>query len=155
MPVVRTDLRDTRERAREERFEPTGNVTQTNVQKAIEQLDQIKPGAPAAPRTPVSAATVAILTTDFEVGIDTRTTAVSANLPSAAAWAAANQQGLDLTLFDLYGNANANNITPVPDGADVILYGAITPKVLTDFGKIALRPLTAAPGPGWYVKDVG
>lgn len=154
MVQVMTSL-TTRESARRERFEPTGNVTATNVQTAIQQVDTEAAGKVTKVgtiRKPVSAATVAILSTDIEVGLDTRTTAVSATLPSAVAWAAANPNGLDLTLVDYFGNAAANAITPSLFAGDAFAYGGVTPVVNANFGGLKLRPDPALPG--WYVRGI-
>lgn len=151
MVQVMTNL-TTRESARRERFEPTGNVTATNVQTAIQQVDAGKVAQVGTIRKPVSAATVAILTTDIEIGLDTRTTAISATLPSAIAWAAANPNGLDLTLVDYFGNAGTNNITPTLFAGDSFVYGSVTPIVNSNFGDLKLRPDPALPG--WYVRGI-
>lgn len=103
-------------------------------------------------RKPTSAATITILSSDIEVGIDTRTTAVTANLPSAVAWAAANPTGLDLTLVDYYGNAATNNITPSAHVGDSIDWGGVTPTINANFGNLRLRPDTSLPG--WYVRGL-
>lgn len=99
-------------------------------------------------RFPGVAATVTILTSDQEVGIDTSSTAVSANLPTATSWAAANPNGLELVIFDNTGQGASNNITPVPSGAE-IFRGGLTPLVTTAYGLIKLRPI---PGIGWYLR---
>lgn len=154
MVQVMTNL-TTRESARRERFEPTGNVTATNVQTAIQQVDTEAAGKVAQVgtiRKPTSAATVAILSTDIEVGLDTRTTAVSATLPSAIAWAASNPNGLDLSLVDYFGNAAANNITPTLFAGDTFAYGTVTPAISANFGILKLRPDPALPG--WYVAGI-
>lgn len=155
MTIVRTQL-STVESARRERVEPTGNITATNVQTALQGLDTAISGKVAqvgTERQPASAATVAILTTDIEVGLDTRTTAVSATLPSALAWTAANPNGLDLTLIDLFGNASANAITPTLNGADTFFYGSVTPTITSNFGLLKLRP-AGSPVTGWYVRGL-
>jgi hypothetical protein len=155
MTIVRTQLA-TVESARRERVEPTGGITATNVQTALQGLDTAigsKLGPVATERQPASAATIAILTTDVEVGIDTRTTAVTANLPSAAAWATANPNGLELTLIDIFGNAAANNITPALNGADTFFYGGVTPIITSNFGLLKLRP-AGSPVTGWYVRGI-
>src|SRR6266850_2568430 len=72
-------------------------------------------------RLPAAAATIPILTTDIEVGIDTTSTAVSATLPTATAWAAIQQNGLELTLFDYAGHADTHNITPATSGGDIFV----------------------------------
>lgn len=155
MTIVRTQLA-TVESARRERVEPTGGITATNTQKALEGLDTAVGGKVAQvgnARLPASAATVAILTTDIEVGLDTRTTAVSATLPSAAAWAVANPNGLELTLVDIFGNAAVNNITPALNGADTFFYGGVTPKITSNFGLLKLRP-AGSTVTGWYVRGL-
>lgn len=152
MPTVRTTL-GTQESARRERFEPSGNLSATNVQKAIEELDSEKLALITATiRKPGSAASIAILSGDIEVGIDTRSTAVTATLPSAVAWAAANPNGLELVITDYYGNAAANNITPSPFAGDSFAYGSVTPVVTANFGSLKLRPDPALPG--WVVRGV-
>jgi hypothetical protein len=95
-------------------------------------------------RKPASAATIAVNASDIEVGIDTRSTAVTVNLPAVAAWVAANPFGLTLSILDYYGNAAANNITPSPAGGDTFNWGGVTPKILGNFGILRLRPDAAA-----------
>lgn len=154
MVQVMTNL-TTRESARRERFEPTGNVTATNVQTAIQQVDTEAAGKVAqvgVVRKPASAATITILNGDIEVGIDTRTTAVSATLPSAVAWSATNPNGLELVLNDYYGGAATNAITPSLFAGDSFAYGGVTPVINANFGLLRLRPDPALPG--WIVRGV-
>lgn len=150
MVVARTDLGNTKEAARRERFEPSATNTATNVQEAIQNA-AIAPTNPSA-RLPGSAATVAILSTDTEVGINTATTAVSVNLPSIATWLAANPLGLDLMIFDDTGNAGTHNITAVPNGTDSFVQ-SITPVITGNYGKMSLRPVLGAPNK-WFIKGL-
>lgn len=153
MTTIRTDLRIIDARA--DRFEQSGSITATNVQEAIQQVDAEAAGKVTqvgTVRKPASASVVAIGIADIEVGVDTRTTAVSAMLPSAVAWAVANPSGLELTLNDYYGNAAANVITPVPFGADAFAYGGVTPVIDANFGLLRLRPDPTLPG--WIVRGV-
>lgn len=154
MVQVSTNL-TTKESARRQRFEPTGNVTATSVQKAIQQVDTEAAGKVTqvgTVRKPASGATIAILTTDIEVGIDTRSTVVSATLPGAVAWAAANPNGLELVLNDYFGNAAANNITPTLFAGDAFAYGGVVPVINANFGLLRLRPDPSLPG--WIVRGV-
>jgi hypothetical protein len=154
MVLVTTNL-TTHESARRQRFEPTGNVTATSVQIAIQQVDTEAAGKVqhvGVVRKPASAATIAIGTADIEVGIDTRSTAVTASLPSAVAWAAANPNGLELVLNDYYGNAAANAITPSLFAGDAFVYGGTVPVITANFGLLRLRPDPALPG--WIVRGV-
>lgn len=98
-------------------------------------------------RLPVAAATINILTSDIEVGIDATSTAVACPLPSAAAWATANPNGLELTIFDFKGQAPTHNITPSLNGADTFVQG-IVPIIKSAYGEIKLRPM----GTSWYVR---
>lgn len=91
------------------------------------------------------------LITDVEFAVDTRTNAVTVNLPGAVAWAAANPSGLDLCVVDYFGNAATNNITPSLNAGDSFQYG-VTPKVTMNYGTLRLRPVPSLPG--WYVRGV-
>jgi hypothetical protein len=157
MTQVKTDYGDTKESARRERVEQTtsigGHITATNVQTALQALDTGKQGNVGTIRLPVAAASIAITATDTEVGIDTTATAVTANLPSASAWATQNPNGLELTLVDINGHAAAHNITPALNGADVFYYGGVTPKIQVNFGLLKLRP-GGSPVNGWYVRGI-
>lgn len=154
MSIISTDLGNTRESARRLRVSPTGGITQTNVQKALEQLDTGKTSKIGTARAPAANATIAILTTDIEVEIDTTATAVSATLPSASAWSTANPNGLELTLIDINGHAATHNITPTLNGADTFYYGGVTPVIMANFGLLKLRPTGTPTINGWYVRGV-
>jgi hypothetical protein len=104
-------------------------------------------------RKPPSAATVPITASDLEVGIDTRLTPVTANLPSIASWVAANPSDKMITLFDYFGNAGTNNVTPAVNGADSINWGGVTPKIVSNFGILRLRPDLSANA--WMVYQLG
>jgi hypothetical protein len=149
MSTVRTTLGES---ARQDRFEPSARIAATNVQQAIEVVDA-KITVAGTIRQPAAASTIAILASDIEVGIDTTSSAVSATLPSAAAWVAANPgNGLELVLTDIKGHAAANNITPSLNGSDAFAYGGVTPVISANFGSLRLRPMTAPAG--WYVRGV-
>lgn len=141
--------------ARRDRFEPSGNVTATNVQTAIQQVDTEAAGKVlqvGTARLPVAASTVNILASDIEVGIDATSSAVSTPLPSAATWAAANPNGLELTIFDYKGQAATHNITPTLNGTDVFVQG-IVPAIKAAYGEIKLRPV-GSPVNSWYVRGI-
>lgn len=108
-------------------------------------------------RKPASAANVAILAADVEVGIDTRTTAVNIGLPGAAAWAAANPFSSELVIIDYYGNAFNRNITPTLNGGDTFAgaYAAAPPLINANSGLLRLSPdITAGVVVGWIVRGV-
>lgn len=136
MAVVKTDLRNTRESARELRFEPTGAITQTNVQKAIEQVST----------TPVGISSTAInfamspyipLSSDSVLYVDSTGGAVVINMPLAAA-----RGGLALTVKDVGGAASTNNITINASGAETIDSLAAV-LIASDFGGYQLNPRPA------------
>ena len=102
---------------------------------------------PAVERLPAVAGTVAILTSDVEVAIDTSGGAVTVTLPSAAAWAAANPLGSPLTIQDKNGHAATNHITPTLNGGDTFR-GGVTPVVTANYGSLVLRP-AGNPVTGW------
>lgn len=145
----------TRESARKQRFEPTGNVTATSVQKAIQQVDTEAAGKVAqvgTARLPAQSSTVAINSTDIEVGINTTSSAVTCPLPSVASWSATNPNGLELTIFDATGHAATNNISFTLNGTDTFLDGT-TPQITGNFGLIKLRPVLGSPN-SWYIRAI-
>lgn len=107
-------------------------------------------------RLPAFNATIAILTSDIEVGVSTVTSAVTVNLPSATLWAAAfpgGATGLDLLIIDHTGNAAAHPMTFALNGGDTFLQGSL-PTLAVNFGSLRLRP-NGSPVSGWYVKEFG
>ena len=146
MSIVRTDLGNTRESARRLRFEPSGDMTQTNVQKEIEELDgRIPPSAPNS-RTITTAGDVTLLATDVVVFFNKNAGAV--NLPTSASWAAQwIKSDFVLTLVDASGAASSNNLTVTPNGAERI-DGLTSIPINTDYGVLKLKPLPAG---GWAV----
>lgn len=111
MPVVRTDLRNTRENAYRLRFEQTAGISATNVQDAIEQV-AVQPKTIVS--TPVNASPYAVQAADTVLYVNTATPK-TIQLPPGAL-----RQGLALEIKDITGNANANNITITPNGAETI-----------------------------------
>jgi hypothetical protein len=99
----------------------------------------VTPTSSTKVQKPASAATVTILASWRDTGIDTRTTAVTAPLPTISAWVAANGGAL-LTLIDLYGNAATNPITP--SSSDGFQWGGVVPLIESNFGILRLRPDT-------------
>lgn len=103
-------------------------------------------------RLPAAAASVPIVIADIEVGIATNVAPTSCPLPSVAAWAAQQPNGLELCIFDYTGNAATNNVTPTLNGTDVFVQG-VTPVINHAYGLIKLRPILAAPAK-WYVRGI-
>lgn len=133
MTTVRTNLGNTRESARQIRFEATGPITQLNVQKAIEQIasapQAILPTAVTFASSPYS-----VVLADTVLYIDTSGGAVTINLQAAA-----TRVGVPLSIKDISGNANANNVTLTPNGAETI-DGLATLAINSDFGGWRLNP---------------
>lgn len=114
MPIVSTDLRNTRERAGELRYYPNGApIIATNVQNAIEQ-------AANAGLTPVGTiVTVGMspytpLPTDTLLLVNTSAGAITIQMPLAAT------RTRDLEVKDATGNAVANPITVLPTAPETI-----------------------------------
>lgn len=111
MAIVGTDLRNTIESARRIRFEPVPGITATDVQNAISQVQSEVVPTP----TPVTFAMSPynVVATDRVLLVDTSGGAVTINMMAAAA-----RNGLDLTIKDDTGNAPANPISAVMNGAE-------------------------------------
>jgi hypothetical protein len=135
MTIAQTDLRTTRERARELRFEPAGSIRATNVQKAIEAMQQVAGTSVTvvmSPYTPTTADTV--------LYVDTSGGPITILLQASA-----DRNGMPLSIKDVTGNAAANNITVKPSGAETIdlTYTNAAPLVIAgDFGGYRLNPRT-------------
>lgn len=134
MTTVKTNLGNTRESARQIRFEPTAGIEATNVQKAIEEVSG---DVNVTPRT-ITSTPATILATDTEVWVNFAG-AVALTLPDAAAWLLAHVNGYPLTIKDISGAGAANNITITRAGADTI-DGATAYVITSDYGGIKLRP---------------
>lgn len=133
MSIVRTDLRETRERARELRFEPTGALTQTNVQKAIEQ-SATQPQAVTATAITVAQSPYAVKNTDSFLAVDTVGGPIQILLQAQAL-----RLGVPLSIKDVTGHAAANNITITPNGIETVDSLAPYP-INADFGGIRIVP---------------
>lgn len=104
MSIIATNLRNTRESARQIRFEPVSGIPATNVQKAIEQLGSLFVTVPTSVTFAMSPYNVQAA--DRVLLVDTSGGAISIVLPAAA-----SRGGLDLEVKDITGNADPNNIT--------------------------------------------
>lgn len=135
MTQVHTDLGNTRESARRIRFEPTGSITATNVQKAVEQGGG---GGGAIVGTNVAVTPYNVLPTDTVLYVDTSIGAVTINLGSAA-----DRTGIPLSVKDVTGHAAANNISLVPSGIETV--DGLAPYLINmDFGGVRLYPRTGS-----------
>jgi hypothetical protein len=137
MVQVMTNL-TTRESARKTRFEPIGAITQTNVQKAIEQA-VTTPQAIAGTSVNSASSPYLPLITDTVLYVDTSGGAIEIDLAPSAA-----RNGLALTVKDVTGNAATNNITIKPNGSETIDgYTNANPLLVTaNFGGFRLNPIT-------------
>lgn len=148
MLVRSRSLLTTRESARQQRFEPVSSNSATNVQKAIEATAS----AVGTARLPASGGTIQLFNSDIEVGINTTSGAVNVDLPGVSAWAAANNGGLELTIFDLTGHAATHNISFVLLGSDTFVQG-VAPVINANYGLLKLRPILGASNQ-WFIRGV-
>lgn len=141
MTQIATDLRNTIEEARRFRYEPTLPITATDMQGAIDQAILTPKTITLTPVTlAMSPYTPAALETYLLV--DTSAGAVTINLPAAAA-----RNGLPLTIKDGTGNAAANPISVVPNGAETI-DGLAPYPIDSNFAAVQLVP---KPGVGYAI----
>lgn len=132
MALLKTDLRNTRESAREIRFEPTGVITQTNVQKAIEQATTTPQGI-SGTDVNFAASPYIVLTSDTVLYVDSTGGAVAIVLPTPA-----SRGGKPLTIKDVGGAADTNNISLTGQAID-----GLTPyPIASPYGGVRLYPRT-------------
>jgi hypothetical protein len=125
MTLVKTNLDNVRERARQLRFEPGSLITQTNTQRAIEQLLTL--GVAPTP-TIVSATPYALLATDVLLEINVANCVIN---PGAAA----SRNGLPVFIHDITGNASG-----APHTFNVTVETVINPQLSTNYGTIGFYP---------------
>jgi hypothetical protein len=137
MVQVMTNL-TTRESARKTRFEPTGAITQTNVQKAIEQAVTTPQAINSTPINFASSPHLVALS-ETVLYVDTSGGPIEIDLQVAI-----SRNGLALTIKDVTGNAATNNITIKPTGSETIDgYTNANPLLVTaNFGGFRLNPIT-------------
>ncbi len=147
MVIVRTDLRETRERAALLRFEKSAGIPDTNVQDAIETVDDELTALEAevalipvvvSKNIAFADSPYTVLASDRVLYVDTSGGAITINLQPAA-----GRGGIPLTVKDVSGNAAANNISIVRNGAETI-DGLTTYPINMDFGGVRLNPRTAS-----------
>lgn len=136
MTTVETSLRVTRDSAKLTRFEPVGTIEATNVQDAISEL-----ATDQQPITPTSVTTTPYaVTTETLLWVDTSAGAMEIVLPAGVA-----RGGRKLEIKDITGDANANNITVTPAGAETI--DGLAPWVINiNYGSLVIDP---KPAGGW------
>lgn len=148
MVTVSTNLGNIEEAARLLRFEPTGTISATNTQKAIEEVESDAAGSLQPLTTPtVVTATGNVAATSVIVQTN-QAGAITLTLPLSADWATNNSKyGLPLTIFDISGAASINNVTINCSGGQTIS-GLTSLAINTDYGGFRLEPRS---GGGWVV----
>lgn len=142
MSVVQTDLRNTRQRAKEIYYSSTGSPAAFNVQDAIDALQaEVNTGSvtpPAIVARPINSvlSPYAVQPTDYLLEVDTSGGAVVVNM-----MAAADRNNLPITIKDVTGHATVNPISVVPVGGELIDTLAAYP-IASDFGGYNFKPLT-------------
>lgn len=148
MVTVRTQVGTAWETARRVRFEPTGAITATDVQKAIEKAEADAAGSlqPLTTPTVVTATGNVAATTVIEQ--TNQVAPITRTLPLAATWAAINSKyGLPLSIFDISGTASTNNVTINCSGGET-MSGLTTLTINTNYGGFRFEPKS---GGGWVV----
>ncbi len=141
MPVIETDVRNTRESARRIRYERGGTITATNVQDAINQ-SVLQPHALTGTAVTAAQSPYTPNNNDSYLLIDTTAGAVTINLQASAL-----RVGLPLGFKDVAGNASVNPISLVPNGAETV-DGLAPYPIDSNYAAVQLGPKTAG---GYYV----
>ena len=132
------------EAARTVRAETTaqngGNISSTNVQGALQDLDGAIQNAFGALTEITASGTIEVAASEAGVAINKTTgSATTVQLPAAAA-----RNGLPCIVKDMKGDANTNNITVEPNGSDTI-DGASADVINVNYGARTYRPVAG----GW------
>lgn len=141
MSVVQTDLRNTRQRAKEIYYGPTGGLTALTVQDAIDALQaevntgSVTPPAIVAKLINTVLSPYTVLATDYILEVDTAGGAIIINMMAAAA-----RNNLPLIVKDVTGHASANSIAVTPNGAETI-DGLATYPIDSDYGGYNFKPI--------------
>lgn len=114
MSIISTNLRQTRESARQIRFEPVTPITATSVQTAIQQVVAL---VIAQVPTPVNFAMspYTVLPTDLILLVNTSAGAVTINMMPAVA-----RSHAPIIIKDDTGDSGTNQISVVPNGSELI-----------------------------------
>lgn len=136
MTVVRTDLRDTRDRARTLRFEQTPLIGSTDVQSAIEEVGAQAAGSFTPTLVAAADSPYTVQSSDVALYVDTTAGAVTINLQPQAA-----RSLIPLQIKDTGGMAGTNVITVTPSGAETI-DGQAPALIDSNFGGLRLNPKT-------------
>jgi hypothetical protein len=142
MSIVKTDLRVTRERAKQLRYYPTPGIAATNVQDAIVAAAAIASPSPTTVTFAMSPYTA--LPADRVLLVDTSGGAVAINIGGGAA-----RNGFDIEVRDITGNAVANNISVSYTGTVDGLASPIT--ISAPFGGYVFNPLASG---NWYLENI-
>jgi hypothetical protein len=142
MSVVQTDLRNTRQRAKEIYYSPAGGLAAVyDVQGAIDALQvevltgAVTPPAIVAKTINLILSPYQVVATDYLLEVDTAGGSVTINM-----MAASDRNNLPITIKDVTGHATANPISVVPDGTETIDSLAPYP-INSDFGGYNFKPL--------------
>jgi hypothetical protein len=136
------------EEGRRVRFEPTGTISSTDVQKAIEEVEADAAGSLQPLTTPTVVTATGNVATTTVIEQTNQAAPITRTLPLSAAWAAINSKyGLPLSIFDISGTASSNNVTINCSGGETIS-GLASLTIGTDYGGYRLEPKS---GGGWVV----
>lgn len=140
MSIVRTDLRQTRQRAKEIYYGPTGGLGVFNVQDAIDKIQSevntgsLTPPAIVATQVNFAQSPYTVLPTDYLIEVDTSGGAVQIQTAAGA-----TRNNLEFTVKDINGHASTNNISVLKSGTDTI-DGLATYPIASDFGAFKFKP---------------
>lgn len=151
MVTVRT-LIGTYESARHDRVEPTGNITATNTQKALEGLDTSVSALSGA--VFLNARTQRRIASSADLPVRSTDSILNCSLSAPLAMtipAASGRAGAPLTIKDVGGNFATNNVTLSRAGADT--FDGLTTLVLKNIGMaVTLVPFNDGTSTGWGIE---
>lgn len=148
MTIIRTNLGETRERARQIRFDQSTLIPRTDVQSAIEQVEN-EILAVLAPITIVVVSGSGTIAATAVLVQTTQAAPITLTLPSSVTWLATSGRYVSLQIWDASGTVSVGNTVTINAAGGQTIDGLASVTINNDYGGYLFLPKT---GGGWIVR---